>query len=139
MREYVCFGTPAQVAAFRERWLLRARHIAEQLALDHRIEQASDPFFGRTGQMMAAAQLQMALKFELLVPLRSEAHPTACMSFNNHKDHFGQIWDITGHDGSPVNTGCVAFGMDRLALALFWTHGAETAQWPETVKRSLDL
>ena len=139
MREYVCFGTPTQVAAFRERWIARARDIAKGLALPHCIVQASDPFFGRTGQMMAAAQMQMALKFELAVPLHSAAKPTACMSFNNHKDHFGVIWDLRGHDDDPVHTACVAFGMDRLTLALFWTHGTNVGRWPGNVREALDL
>ena len=46
------------------------------------------------GQMMAVAQIQASLKFELLIPVRSVEKPTACMSFNYHRDHFGIAWDI---------------------------------------------
>jgi hypothetical protein len=38
-----------------------------------------------------------------------------------------------------MHTGCVAFGMDRLALALFATHGLETANWPEAPRKALGL
>jgi hypothetical protein len=31
----------------------------------------------------------------------------------------------------------VAFGMDRLAVALFCIHGLEVAKWPATVRRAL--
>jgi hypothetical protein len=36
-----------------------------------------------------------------------------------------------------MHTGCVAFGIDRLALALFATHGIELAQWPMRVRQAL--
>jgi seryl-tRNA synthetase len=64
---------------------------------------------------------------ELLVPLRSATEPTACMSFNNHRDHFGTAWNLRNAAGEVMHTGCVAFGMDRLALALFATHGVARA------------
>ncbi|TGD99419.1 amino acid--[acyl-carrier-protein] ligase [Methylobacterium nonmethylotrophicum] len=139
MREYVTIGTPEQVAAFRERWIGRATALADTLGLPYRVEQASDPFFGRVGQVMAMAQLQQALKFELLVPLRGEGSGTACMSFNYHREHFGTTWDLRCADGEFAHTGCVAFGMDRLAVALFATHGPETADWPGSVRAALSL
>ena len=137
MREYVRIGTPAQITTFRERWLQRAQELAAELALPCRVEQASDPFFGRAGQMMAIAQLQQSLKFELLVPLHSEARPTACMSFNYHRDHFGETWSLADDTGAVSHTGCVAFGMDRLAVALFWTHGLDPKVWPASVRAAL--
>jgi len=139
MREYVCIGCPDDVAAFRERWMLRARAIAHDLGLSFLVDQASDPFFGRVGQMKAVSQKQQALKFELLVPLRSEEQPTACMSFNYHRDHFGTTWGITDAAGDPAHTGCVAFGMDRLAVAMFQTHGTDLARWPLEVREILGL
>jgi seryl-tRNA synthetase len=139
MREYVCIGNPEDVSDFRERWMVRAQAIARDLGLTFRVEYASDPFFGRVGQMKAVSQMQQSLKFELLVPLRSEEQPTACMSFNYHRDHFGLTWDIKDANGAPAHTGCVAFGMDRLAVAMFHTHGTELANWPATVRELLGL
>jgi seryl-tRNA synthetase len=137
MREYVRIGTPEQITSFRESWLARAQNLAAELALPCKVEQASDPFFGRTGQMMAIAQLQQSLKFELLVPLHSETRPTACMSFNYHRDHFGVTWDLADAEGAVSHTGCVAFGMDRLAVAMFWTHGLDTKAWPASARAAL--
>lgn len=139
MREYVMIGAPDDVAAFRERWMERAQGIARDLGLTFRVDTASDPFFGRVGQIKAVSQVQQALKFELLVPLRSEESPTACMSFNYHREHFGVTWDIKDANGEPAHTGCVAFGMDRLAVALFHTHGTDLARWPESVRTLLAL
>lgn len=137
MREYVCIGTPEQIQAFRGDWIERAKGIADQLGLPYRVDLASDPFFGRGGQIVAISQIQQELKFELLVPVRSEEEPTACMSFNYHREHFGHTWDLVTEDGALAHTGCVAFGMDRLAVALFATHGTDIEAWPAGVREAL--
>ena len=137
MREYVCIGTAEEIQAFRGDWIERAKAIADQLGLSYRIEVASDPFFGRGGQIVAMAQIEQALKFELLVPVRSAEEPTACMSFNYHREHFGHTWGLSTEDGFVAHTGCVAFGMDRLAVALFATHGTDVAAWPAGVRAAL--
>jgi seryl-tRNA synthetase len=139
MREYVCVGTPRQIHDFRARWMERAQNIVQALALPYRIEQASDPFFGRGGKLMAISQVEHALKFELLIALHSDAQPTACMSFNYHRDHFGKAWNLCSPAGETSHTGCVAFGIDRLALALFTHHGVALAQWPARVREALAL
>src|ERR1700721_1235469 len=139
MREYVCIGSPDDVSDFRERWMMRAQAIARALALPFKVDSASDPFFGRVGQMKGVSQKQQSLKFELLVPLRSEEQPTACMSFNYHRDHFGLTWDIKDANGEPAHTGCGGVGMARLAVALFHTHGIDLAKWPAGVRETLGL
>jgi seryl-tRNA synthetase len=139
MREYVFIGRPEQVQEFRERWMTRATGIADALGLSYRLETASDPFFGRGGVLVARTQAAQELKFELLVPVRSADQPTACMSFNYHRDHFGLTWGMRNGADDAAHTGCVAFGMDRLAVALFATHGADVAQWPQSVRATLAI
>jgi len=137
MREFVCVGTPDHVVAFRKRWISQSQELANLLGLSYQIEQASDPFFGRTGKLMAISQIEQSLKFELLIPVRSEEAPTACMSFNYHQDHFGATWNLRGTAGDVMHTACVAFGLDRLALALFVKHGLDIERWPTPVVEAL--
>lgn len=139
MREFVRIGAPAQIATFREQWMQRATSIAESLQLPYDFERASDPFFGRVGQLMAANQIEQALKFELLIPVRAEGTPTACMSFNYHREHFGKTWGLKDESGELAHSGCVAFGIDRLTLALFATHGLDVEEWPRRVRETLRL
>jgi seryl-tRNA synthetase len=139
MREYVFIGSAARVQEFRERWMARARGIADSLGLSYRVEAASDPFFGRGGVLVSKQQVSQELKFELLVPIRSAEEPTACMSFNYHRDHFGQTWGMRDDAGEAAHTGCIAFGMDRLAVALFAAHGGEYTQWPASVRATLAI
>lgn len=139
MREFVCMGTPEQVLEFRTRWMFLAQSLAKLLGLPHTIAPASDPFFGRAGRLAAMSQLEQSLKFELLIPLRSEEEPTACMSFNCHRDHFSSVWHLLTENGDKAHTGCVAFGLDRLALALFKTHGLALGEWPAVARENLSL
>jgi len=139
MREFVCMGSPDYVVEFRERWMARAPEFADLLGLQYQIDGASDPFFGRTGKLLAMNQVEQALKFELLIPVRSQQQPTACMSFNYHRDHFGTKWGIRTETGEVAHTGCVAFGIDRLGLALFATHGLDLRSWPTRTREALSL
>lgn len=139
MREYVCIGSPDDVMTFREQWKTRAFELVERLALPHHLDAASDPFFGRVGKVLAISQLNQELKFEMLIPINSEESPTACMSFNYHQGHFGETWGIQSTGGQVAHTACVAFGMDRLALAMFATHGIDLHTWPAAVRDALSI
>jgi seryl-tRNA synthetase len=139
MREYVYIGTADQVIDFRTRWIRQAEAMTKLLALPYQIAPASDPFFGRAGRIAALNQLEQSLKFELLIPVRSDEQLTACMSFNCHRDHFATIWGLRGGSGDSVQTACVAFGMERLALALFVTHGSILENWPCSVRQTLSM
>ncbi len=139
MREFVRIGSPDEIVDFREKWMARAPLLAAELGLPHSIDVANDPFFGRVGQVMAVSQRQQALKFELLIPYYPSASPTACMSFNYHREHFGQVWGIRDNQGELAHTSCVAFGIDRLAVALFANHGLDLRKWPATARPALAL
>jgi seryl-tRNA synthetase len=134
MREYVRVGTPAQVEAFREDWMARATALIESLGLPHAIDVANDPFFGRPGKLQADIQRSQQLKFELLIPVNDGAEPTACLSFNYHQDHFGAAWGVNTTDGVFAHSGCVAFGLERLTLALLRHHGIHPSDWPTPVR-----
>jgi seryl-tRNA synthetase len=137
MREFVRIGSPEEITAFREGWMQCARGLADELALPYTVDVANDPFFGRVGQIMAVSQIQQSLKFELLIPYHRSVKPTACMSFNYHREHFGQVWGLEDNRNELAHTGCVAFGMDRLVVALFANHGLDTARWPASARTAL--
>jgi seryl-tRNA synthetase len=139
MREFVRIGSPEEIVDFREKWMAKAPLLAAELALPHSMDVANDPFFGRVGQVMAVSQRQQALKFELLIAYYPSAAPTACMSFNYHREHFGQVWGIRDDAGDLAHTSCVAFGIDRLAVALFANHGLELRKWPATTRQALAI
>ena len=140
MHEHVRLGTPETVQAFREMWKERARTLyLDELALPGGADIANDPFFGRTGKMLAQNQRDQSLKFEMLIPICSTEKPTACASFNYHQDHFGHLFGIHLADGTTAHTGCVGFGLERTTLALFKHHGLSISDWPKPVRERLAL
>jgi seryl-tRNA synthetase len=139
MREFVRIAAPSEVVAFRDAWMARAVELIGELGLPCTVEPANDPFFGVVGQIMAVSQLQQSLKFELRIQFGAAATTTACMSFNYHRDYFAQVWGLRDARNEPVHTACVAFGMDRLAMALFAAHGLDLLRWPQATLRALKL
>jgi seryl-tRNA synthetase len=137
MREYVWIGSPEQVMEFRNAWMERGGQLMSRLQLPTTLDVANDPFFGRQGKLLASSQREQSLKFEMLIPITSTEKPTACLSFNYAQDYFGQLWGIETADGHPAHSACVAFGMERICLALFKHHGFDPAAWPQQAREAL--
>jgi seryl-tRNA synthetase len=138
MREFVRVGTPEAVVDWRDAWMERGVGILRSLGLPVRTDVAADPFFGRTGRVLADGQIQQRLKFEVLVPIMSEENPTACCSFNYHQEKFGSAFGIFLEDGfANAHSACVGFGLERVAMALFSVHGFESECWPTPVRERL--
>ena len=138
MRELIRIAEPETVQEWRDVWRDRAVALLRGLGLDADFDVASDPFFGRGGRMMAAAQRQAALKFEILVQIAGP-EPTAIASFNYHQDHFAAAHGIVMQDGSGAHTACLGFGLERITIALLRTHGLDATVWPAEVREQLGL
>lgn len=137
VREFVRAGSAEQVVEWRDMWLQRGLDLLTSLGLPARSDVASDPFFGRGGKILAMNQKEQKLKFEVLVPVISLEDPTAVCSFNFHQEHFGSTFGIRTADGEVANTACLGFGLERVTMALFKTHGFEPQAWPEAVRSRL--
>jgi seryl-tRNA synthetase len=137
VREFVRAGTPAQVLEWRDLWLRRGLELLTALGLPAHSEVAADPFFGRGGKLLAVNQKEQQLKFEVLVPVISAEEPTAVCSFNLHQDHFATTFGILTADGRTANTACLGFGLERIVMALFKTHGFDLSEWPAEVRQRL--
>jgi seryl-tRNA synthetase len=135
--EFVHIGTPDSALAFRDAWLERSQQMMDDLALPVVAEVANDPFFGRAGSMLAASQRERALKFELLATVSSEDQPTAITSCNCHLDHLTLPFEITAAGGGTAHSACVGFGIERIVLGLFATHGLDVERWPRDVRKRL--
>ena len=135
VREFVRAGTPDMVVQWRDMWLARGLELLLSLGLPAKADVASDPFFGRGGRILAAGQKEQKLKFEVLVPVISEEKPTAVCSFNYHQEHFGKVFDIRTDEATLAHTACLGFGLERVTMALFRTHGFDIGKWPSSVSK----
>ncbi len=137
VREFVRAGSPEMVVAWRDQWLERGLELLLSLGLPAKSDVASDPFFGRAGKILADGQKQQKLKFEVLVPVISAENPTAVCSFNYHQEHFGEVFGIHTADDRVAHTACLGFGLERVVMALFKTHGFDPKSWPAPVRARL--
>ena len=137
VREFIRIGTPDMVVQWRDQWLERGVAILKALQLPAKADVAADPFFGRGGKILAAGQIEQKLKFEVLIPVISEENPTACCSFNYHQDKFGSAFDIRLPNGETAHSACLGFGLERVVMALFKTHGFDPTRWPAGARAQL--
>lgn len=124
MYEVVYLGPEAEVEAWREDMLRSAAAWLGELGLSVETIPANDPFFGRTGRLMASVQRTQHLKWEITAEVAQDT-VQAVASANFHKDQFGEAFEVTGPQGAPLHSACLGFGMDRLLLALRHLHGPE--------------
>jgi len=137
MHEYVYVGDPETAQKHRDSGLERGMDLLGRLGLAVEAVPANDPFFGRLGTMLAANQRDEALKMEIVTPVCSTERPTAIMSANCHRDHFGTPFEIRDASGGTAHSACVAFGVDRVTLALLRNHGLDPSGWPSSVRELL--
>ncbi|HEY2717950.1 MAG TPA: amino acid--[acyl-carrier-protein] ligase [Solirubrobacterales bacterium] len=138
-REIVRIGEPETVAEWRDDWRDRSVGLLRSVGLDASFDVASDPFFGRSGRLLARSQKAQALKFEVLVQIAGP-EPTAVASFNYHQDHFSSTYGIEMDAADPTaHTACLGFGLERITLALLRTHGLDPDAWSSEVKQELGL
>jgi seryl-tRNA synthetase len=134
--EIVRIGAPEEVARWRVEFAQQGLDLFAELGLEGNLANANDPFFGRVGRLLAANQTAEELKWELEVQIAGPV-PTACASFNYHRDHFAHVCDLKLSSGAVAHTACVGFGQDRIILALLRTHGVDVEQWPAAVRSRL--
>jgi seryl-tRNA synthetase len=139
MHESVRLGTPEQALAHRGHWITLGKEILNSIGLMVECVLANDPFFGRGGRMMAATQKEQNLKYEMVIPVATADKPTAIMSCNCHLDYFGNAFGIRTANGEVAHSACIGFGLERVTLALFKTHGFDPNRWPADVKNELGL
>ncbi len=128
MREGVCLGDAVTTAHFRARGTARGVALADALGLDATLEEATDPFFAPTSRGRQLLQRLKGLKQELLLPVGDER--IAAASFNHHERFFGEAFDIRLGDGTPAESACIAFGVERWLLAFLAAHGPDARTWP---------
>lgn len=140
MREKVLIGTSEQAQAHRADAMERGPRLLADLGLRVVSAVANDPFFGRVGKILVDGQRENELKFEFVCDVYGgDDGEIALGSANYHEDHFGVDFEMTGPGGEPAHSACVGFGLERVSIALFATHGMDPGRWPADVRTLLRL
>jgi seryl-tRNA synthetase len=137
IREIVFLGSREFVLECRESFMRASFALMEELGLRGFSEVANDPFFitqDTAGKIFN--QRMMELKYELRLNVDGE-RTIAAASFNLHENFFGDAFRISHQDRTPIATGCVGFGLERIAYAFLCQYGVDQSNWPEPLRREL--
>ncbi len=137
MREVIFVGSKEFVLDNREAARKHMRQVFEEIGLAYRVESATDPFFIGEFRKQTVFQSAFQLKFEIRARLPFKDSTLAVGSYNYHQNFFGRHLDITLPDGSPAHTGCVAFGLERMAYAFLAQYGLDPGGWPPAVQEAV--
>jgi seryl-tRNA synthetase len=133
MREIIFVGSREFVLENRETARKRMEEKFARLGFAYRVETANDPFF--VGEFKQAAfQNAFQLKFEIRAGLPFKNSTLAVGSYNYHQDFFGRNLKISLSNGKPAQTGCVAFGLERIAYAFLAQYGLDLRTWPKSIR-----
>ncbi len=137
MREVIFVGSKEFVLDNRETARLRMRRVFEEIGLAYRVESATDPFFIGEFRKQSVFQSAFQLKFEIRARLPFKDSTLAVGSYNYHQNFFGRHLNISLPDGTPAHTGCVAFGLERMAYAFLAQFGLDPQIWPAAMQEAL--
>ena len=134
MREVVFIGGRGEAVEWRASWMQRVERWMNHLGLKSELVPASDHFFGEETRGKKLLQQIKKLKYELRVGDISGS-AMAIASFNLHEQFFTSRFGISLADNRPAHSACVAFGLERWAMALTARYGMqETIQRVETMQ-----
>ncbi len=136
MREIVYAGDEAFVRDAAARSARVLEELTHDLDLAGVCETASDPFFADVLIEKRYAQLAHDRKLELRVPLGA-GESLAVASINTHDDFFARAFTIQDGKGAPALSGCMAFGLERLAFGFLARHGLDEDAWPASIAAAI--
>jgi seryl-tRNA synthetase len=136
MREIIFVGPQDYVLENRAAARKKVGEFFKEVGLSYKVESANDPFFVGEFRKQSAFQNAFQLKYEIRAKLPFKQATLAVGSYNHHQDFFGRNLKITLPDGKPAHTGCVAFGLERLAFAFLSQFGLESKAWPAVVREA---
>ena len=135
MQEVIFLGRGEEVLAKRQASIDRTTALFDEpLGVAYEIRTATYPFFIDSYAPQVTFQKAFELKFEARALLPYKQKTFAVGSFNYHQDLFGRAFDIQDGNGEPLHSGCVGFGLERIALMVFAQFGLDPAngqrRWP---------
>jgi len=119
MREIVLVGPATWLREQRQGWMDRILAFAKSLQMMVTLQPATDPFFagGAARGMMLLQQIKQ-LKYELRAQVNAQGTELAIASFNLHEAFFSRRFGFSLNNEIDTCSGCIAFGLERWALAL---------------------
>lgn len=138
MREIVLIGDSNTVETLRKKIMEDVWGLFESLGLHGRIETASDLFYFSEDSVKSQHQLMGNMKYELIAALAGGQESFSIASFNHIGESLCNPFDVRDTNENIMNSGCIAFGLDRWLYALLATYGTDYSSWPAAVKEIMN-
>jgi seryl-tRNA synthetase len=138
MREIVLFGDSDYVEAQRKRFMEEVWGLFEALGFSGKMKTASDPFYFSEDSEKRQHQMIANMKYELIVTMGEHHDAFSIASFNNMGDSLCKPFHVLDQAYNPLQSGCIAFGIDRWVYALLLSYGPCYDAWPPRVKAALE-
>ena len=130
MREIIIFGSDDFVETNKNEILNHCKSYFIDLGLKFRIVTAVDPFFISGAEAKRIYQSALALKYEIQAYLSHSDTWISVASFNNHQQSLVKPYEISSDSNFNLFSGCVGYGYERLAYALYAQLGFDLKSWP---------
>lgn len=136
VREIVFIGDNKYVYDIREKLMKKTAELMNKLEMTYQIVNASDPFIIPTMNIYKKIQKKNHLKYELRVNT-SENDTVSCASFNVHKNAFSKNFGFKVENILFTESGCIGFGLERIAIAFLNQFGCDIYNWPDMIKNEI--
>ena len=115
MEEFVCIGSESEVGTFLNQATQRLVEYfsAEGVPISH--DSATDVFYGEHARAYRLAHRISGTKIELVTPWSQDSN----YAIASRNFHGTRLLDATVTGGRGRSSGCLAYGWDRLCLAVF--------------------
>jgi seryl-tRNA synthetase len=133
MREIIFFGSADFVGNCIEEILEHGKTILSEWGVQFRIVTASDPFFAGGAELKRIYQSTMSLKYEIQAYLPHAESWLSIASFNNHQQSLVEPYVIKFDANEPLHSGCVGYGYERMAYAMYSQFGCDKKKWHASV------
>ena len=138
MREIFAVGSSVRMKEIRLLFQDYLKDLLTRFDLEGDIQTAFDSFYLDQYASKRMYQLGFEVKLELCSWLPFQKRKIALASVNDHRDFFTKEFEVTGRDGIRAESCCLAFGLERVALAILEQHGVEPQALSAELRRLVD-
>ena len=137
LREVIFLGSPSFIKNTRFKTVKLLNQFVTNWQINGELISSNDPFFTNEFKTKASFQLHFDMKYEYKAKLPYENKTLAIMSSNIHGTTFSKNFNLKSKK-NVIHTGCLGFGLERLALVIIAQHGYKSNKWPKKMLRDFN-
>ena len=134
VREFVRAGDPDDVIAWRNTWLERGLALLTSLGLPATPRWRRIRSSDAGGRCSPRARSSRSSNSRWSSPSSRPTDRRRCARSTTTRTTSSRVFGIRTQSGAYAHTACLGFGLERVVMALFKTHGFDPSDWPDAVR-----